>query len=255
MTGNKYTTVSNIGNVELTESPHKFGTTGGGRLSLSHPSSIPYLKGARVRFYLASTSPARLATLRSSGIEPIVVPSEVDEDAAVAAAEAAAGGPLDPAAMVLLLAQAKAEAVVNSDIDGLVLGGDSAFVLDGVTYGKPHTPEVALERWQKQRGRTGHLYSGHWLINHSGGKTNAAVGEVTVAEVTFSADMSDAEIQAYVSSGEPLKVAGAFTIDSLGAAFIDRIVGDPSTVVGVSVPALRRMAAELGVFWPDLWNR
>ena len=80
------------------------------------------------------------------------------------------------------------------------------------------------------------------------------MGEVTVAEVTFSGDMSDAEIQAYVSSGEPLKVAGAFTIDSLGAAFIDRIDGDPSTVVGVSVPALRRMANELGVFWPDLWN-
>jgi septum formation protein len=204
--------------------------------------------------YLASTSPARLATLRSSGIEPVVVPSEVDEDAAVAAAEAEAGGPLSPEDMVQLLAQAKAEAVLTPEIDGLVLGGDSAFVLDGVTYGKPHTPDVAWQRWQLQRGRTGKLYSGHWLIDHTGGRTHSAIGEVTVADVTFSADISDQELEAYISSGEPLKVAGAFTIDSLGAAFIERIEGDPSTVVGVSVPAVRRMANQLGVFWPQLWN-
>lgn len=207
-----------------------------------------------MRLYLASTSPARLATLRSSGIEPVVVPSEVDEDAAVAAAEAEAGGPLSPEDMVLLLAQAKAEAVLTPEMDGLVLGGDSAFVLDGVTYGKPHTPDVAWQRWQLQRGRTGKLYSGHWLIDHTGGRTHSAIGEVTVADVTFSADISDQELEAYISSGEPLKVAGAFTIDSLGAAFIERIEGDPSTVVGVSVPAVRRMANQLGVFWPQLWN-
>ncbi|WP_281640453.1 Maf family protein [Aurantimicrobium minutum] len=207
-----------------------------------------------MRLYLASTSPARLATLRSSGIEPVVVPSEVDEDAAVAAAEAEAGGPLSPEDMVLLLARAKAEAVLTPEIDGLVLGGDSAFVLDGVTYGKPHTPDVAWQRWQLQRGRTGKLYSGHWLIDHTGGRTHSAIGEVTVADVTFSADISDQELEAYISSGEPLKVAGAFTIDSLGAAFIERIEGDPSTVVGVSVPAVRRMANQLGVFWPQLWN-
>ncbi|MDH6238940.1 Maf family protein [Aurantimicrobium minutum] len=207
-----------------------------------------------MRLYLASTSPARLATLRSSGIEPVVVPSEVDEDAAVAAAEAEAGGPLSPEDMVQLLAQAKAEAVLTPEIDGLVLGGDSAFVLDGVTYGKPHTPDVAWQRWQLQRGRTGKLYSGHWLIDHTGGRTHSAIGEVTVADVTFSADISDQELEAYISSGEPLKVAGAFTIDSLGAAFIERIEGDPSTVVGVSVPAVRRMANQLGVFWPQLWN-
>ena len=207
-----------------------------------------------MRLYLASTSPARLATLRSSGIEPVVVPSEVDEDAAVAAAEAEAGGPLSPEDMVLLLAQAKAEAVLTPEIDGLVLGGDSAFVLDGVTYGKPHTTDVAWQRWQLQRGRTGKLYSGHWLIDHTGGRTHSAIGEVTVADVTFSADISDQELEAYISSGEPLKVAGAFTIDSLGAAFIERIEGDPSTVVGVSVPAVRRMANQLGVFWPQLWN-
>lgn len=213
-----------------------------------------------MRFYLASTSPARLATLRSAGIEPIVVPSEVDEDAVVAQAEESNGGPLDPADMVALLAQAKAEAVLGTliegeVIDGIVLGGDSAFVLDGVTYGKPHTPDVALERWKVQRGKTGQLFSGHWMIDHRGGKNNAAIGEVTMADVTFADDISDAELASYIDSGEPLKVAGAFTIDSLGAAFIDRIEGDPSTVVGVSVPGLRRMASKLGIFWPELWNR
>jgi septum formation protein len=213
-----------------------------------------------VRFYLASTSPARLATLRSSGIEPVVAPSDVDEDAAVQAAEAERGHALSPAEMVLLLAQAKAEAVAGTlvqgePIDGLVLGGDSAFVLDDVIYGKPHTPEVALERWVAQRGRTGTLYSGHWLIDHRGGSSNASAGEVTVAEVTFANDISDDELASYIRSGEPLKVAGAFTIDSLGAAFIDHISGDPSTVVGVSVPALRRLVSKLGIFWPDLWNR
>jgi septum formation protein len=212
-----------------------------------------------MRLYLASTSPARLATLRAAGIEPFVVPSEVDEDEAVRIAEAV-NGPLSPSTMVELLAKAKAEAVLHTlvngaPIDGLVLGGDSAFVLDDTIYGKPHTAEVARERWHLQRGRTGHLYSGHWLIDHRGGRMNSAVGEVAVAAVTFASDISDAELDAYIASGEPLKVAGAFTIDSLGAPFIERIEGDPSTVVGVSVPTLRRLAGRLDVFWPNLWNR
>jgi septum formation protein len=208
-----------------------------------------------VHLYLASTSPARLATLRAAGIEPSVVPSDVDEDAVVAAAEAT-GEKLSPEQMVLLLAQAKAEAVVSPGMTGLVLGGDSAFVLDGEIFGKPHTPDVATRRWHAQRGRTGHLYSGHWLINVVDGiPSTPGVGEVSVAAVTFADDISDAEIEAYVASGEPLKVAGAFTIDSLGAAFIDRIEGDPSTVIGVSLPTVRRLARELNVEWPLLWNR
>jgi septum formation protein len=208
-----------------------------------------------VHLYLASTSPARLATLRAAGIEPSVVPSDVDEDAVVAAAEAT-GEKLSPEQMVLLLAQAKAEAVVSPGMTGLVLGGDSAFVLDGEIFGKPHTPDVATGRWHAQRGRTGHLYSGHWLINVVDGiPSTPGVGEVSVAAVTFADDISDAEIEAYVASGEPLKVAGAFTIDSLGAAFIDRIEGDPSTVIGVSLPTVRRLARELNVEWPLLWNR
>ena len=208
-----------------------------------------------MRLYLASTSPARLATLRAAGIDPVVVPSHVDEDGLVAATELERGHVLDPAEMVLLLARAKAEAVITPDMHGLVLGGDSAFVLDGVTYGKPHEPHVARERWLTQRGHTGELFSGHWLIQVSHGEVIAAVGDVAVAGVTFANDISDADLDSYIDSGEPLQVAGAFTIDSLGGPFITRIDGDPSTVIGVSLPTVRRLAIKLGVFWPDLWNR
>jgi septum formation protein len=207
-----------------------------------------------MRLYLASTSPARLTLLRAAGIEPVVVPSHVDEEAAVAAASI--DGPLGAAAMVQLLARAKAEAVATElggeQEDALIVGGDSAFELAGRIYGKPHLTEVARERWLLQRGGTGVLHSGHWLIDRRDG---SGVGAVAAAEVTFVDDMEDGEIDAYVASGEPLSVAGAFTIDSLGGPFIDRIVGDPSTVVGLSLPTLRRLVRSLGVDWTDLWNR
>jgi septum formation protein len=207
-----------------------------------------------VRLYLASTSPARLATLRSAGIEPAVLPSEVDEDAAVAAA-----GPIAPPDMVLLLARAKAEAVAGrlvdgEPIDGFILGGDSAFELDGIVYGKPHLAEVARERWMLQRGRTGHLHSGHWLIDHRGGAVRGAVGAVATAGVTFASDISEHEIDEYIATGEPLQVAGAFTIDSLGAPFITSVDGDPHAVVGLSLSTLRSLLLEFGVAWPALWN-
>jgi septum formation protein len=205
-----------------------------------------------MRLYLASTSPARLATLRAVGIEPVALPSHVDEEAAVAAA-----GPLSPPAMVMLLARLKAEAVAGSDheFDGLILGGDSAFELDGIVYGKPHLPEVARERWRAQRGRTGVLHSGHWLIDARGGIVGAAVGAPAAATVRFASDITDAEIDAYVASGEPLEVAGAFTIDAKGAGFIEGIDGDPHTVVGLSVSLLRTLVRSLGIEWTDLWNR
>ncbi len=209
-----------------------------------------------MRLYLASTSPARLALLRAAGIEPIVVPSHVDEVAAVAAAEAE-HGPLPAATMVQLLARLKAEAVRGDlhgePIDGFIFGGDSAFELDGGIYGKPHTPEAARERWQAQRGRTGRLHSGHWLIDHRNGTENQAVGRAAVAAVTF-ADITDAEIDAYIATEEPLEVAGAFTIDSLGGPFISRVEGDPSTVVGLSLSTLRELVRELGVEWTSLWR-
>jgi septum formation protein len=205
-----------------------------------------------VRLYLASTSPARLATLRAVGIEPIPIPSHVDEEAAVASA-----GSMTPAEMVMLLARRKAEAVAESgtEFDGLILGGDSAFELDGEVYGKPHLPEVARERWHAQRGRAGVLHSGHWLIDARGGIVGSAVGGVAAATVYFAGDITDDEIDAYIATGEPLEVAGAFTIDSKGAGFIERVEGDPHAVVGLSVPLLRVLVRQLGIEWTDLWNR
>lgn len=202
-----------------------------------------------VRLYLASTSPARLATLRAAGIEPVPIAPGVDEEAAVAEA-----GPLSPPDMVMLLARLKAEAVVSArdDLQGLVLGGDSAFELDGTVYGKPHLPEVARERWRAQRGRSGMLHSGHWLIDT---RTGRAVGAPAAARVTFAADITDAEVDAYLATGEPLEVAGAFTIDARGAAFIERIEGDPSAVIGLSIPLLRTLTRRLAIEWTDLWNR
>ena len=205
-----------------------------------------------MQLYLASTSPARLATLRAVGIEPIPLPSHVDEEAAVAGA-----GPLTPADMVLLLARLKAEAVAESDqeFDGLILGGDSAFELEGAVYGKPHLPEVARERWHAQRGRSGVLHSGHWLIDARAGIVGRAVGGVAAATVHFAGDITDAEIDAYIATGEPLEVAGAFTIDSKGAGFITGVDGDPHAVVGLSVPLVRTLVRSLGIEWTDLWNR
>ena len=207
-----------------------------------------------MRLYLASTSPARLAILRAAGVEPVLLSSGVDEEAVATAA-----GPLDGPGLVALLAQAKAEAVMGTlvdgtPIDGFVLGGDSAFELDGELFGKPHRPEIARERWLAQRGRTGLLHSGHWLIDHRGGSIGGAAGGVSTASVTF-AEVSEAEIDAYVATGEPLSVAGAFTIDSLGAAFITRVEGDPHAVVGLSVSLLRELLLGFGVAWPELWNQ
>lgn len=211
-----------------------------------------------MRLYLASTSPARLQTLRAAGIEPIALPPGVDEEAAVAAREAEVG-PLPAPEMVQLLARAKAEALIGAThdggpIDGLILGGDSAFLTGGAIHGKPHTPEVAKARWLAQNGGHGDLWSGHWLIDHRGGEVRGAVGRADMATVRFAA-LDEAEIDAYVATGEPLFVAGAFTVDSLGGPFIRRVEGDPSTVVGLSLSTLRDLVRELGVEWTSLWNR
>lgn len=208
-----------------------------------------------MQLILASASPARLALLRQAGIKPIVAPTDLDEELLVAAHEAE-HGPLAPADFVVLLARAKAEALLDQDpltgFDGLVLGGDSALELDGAMLGKPHTPDRARERWLAQRGRSATLHSGHWLLRVRDGRIQQSAGVATATHLDFSPDIDDAEIDAYVASGEPLEVAGAFTIDGRGAAFIDRIDGDPSTVIGLSIPAVRRLARELGVAWPTL---
>lgn len=224
-----------------------------------------------MRLYLASSSPARKMLLEQAGVRPVILPSNVDEDAALARYAAARSTTVDaltPAEIVLELARLKTRDVAEhgtdpetgAPLDGLVLGGDSLFELDGVVYGKPHRPEVARTRWQAQRGRTGTLWSGHWLIDRRqdsgapGPGTRDGFGAVASATVTFVDDLSDDEIDTYIATGEPLNVAGAFTVDSLGAPFIERIEGDPSTVVGMSLPTVRRLARDLGVPWVALWG-
>lgn len=209
---------------------------------------------------LASTSPARLMLLRQAGIEPITRAPETDEDALAAAAVAERGAPLPPAELVLLLARAKAADVAgrlaaeHPDFDGIVIGGDSMFAIGGAVYGKPYTAEEATRRWREMRGTTGILHSGHCVYRLQPGHPPREATAVAEASVTFADDVSDEEIAAYVASGEPLHVAGAFTVDSLGGAFITRVDGDPSTVVGMSLSTVRRLAGELDVVWTDLWS-
>ncbi|MDX2376995.1 Maf family nucleotide pyrophosphatase [Microbacterium sp. LRZ72] len=212
-----------------------------------------------MRVCLASTSPARRMLLRQVGIEPELVAPEVDEEAVIEAVEAAESRVLTPDEHVALLARRKAADVVarltleDPGFDGLVIGGDSMFELDGAVLGKPHTPERAIERWHAMRGRTGTLHSGHSVFRVSADGGAHEEHAVARASVTFVADVTDAEIEAYVATGEPLGVAGAFTVDSLGAAFIERVEGDPSTVVGMSLSTVRMLVRRLGVDWTSLW--
>lgn len=200
---------------------------------------------------LASRSPARLSTLRSAGIEPTVIVSTVDEDAALAAASdrhAAQGwGHLGPADAVLTLARAKAEDVARvHDTDAIVLGCDSMLEFAGDVLGKPADAATARERWRAMRGHTGVLHTGHWLVDDRAGGTGATLGATSSTVVRF-ADLTDAEVDAYVATGEPLNVAGAFTVDGLGGPYVEAIEGDYHGVVGVSLPLLRHLLADVGV--------
>jgi len=205
-----------------------------------------------VQVYLASTSPARRHTLTQVGLTPVILDHSVDEEALVA--QATQDGPVPPSVIVQLLARAKAEDACVPGVTGLVIGGDSVFAVDGEVFGKPHTPENAKQRWLRQRGKTGVLYSGHWVADVKDGVIMGGQGEHTEASVTFRNDITDEEIDAYIATGEPLKVAGAFTIDARGAAFIDRIDGDPYTVVGMSVAKLRELIRRMGYSFTDLWE-
>jgi septum formation protein len=186
------------------------------------------------RFVLASASPARLATLRAAGVEPEVIVSGVDEDAITADSTAE---------LVTRLAEAKAETVAGGLAgSALVLGCDSMLELDGRPLGKPGTIEVARARWRQMRGRTGVLHTGHCLIDTGTGRRATKDG---ATEVRF-ADVTDAEIEAYCSTGEPVEVAGAFTVDGLGGWFVEGVTGDHHNVVGVSLPVVRGLLAVLG---------
>ncbi|CAB4873994.1 MAG: septum formation inhibitor Maf [Actinobacteria bacterium] len=198
-----------------------------------------------VRLVLASASPARKRVLIDAGITPIVQVSNVDEE--TLGDELA---PITPADLALALARAKALDVAAHFVghaDTVVVGCDSVFELDGIAYGKPLTPAVAVERIRMMSGRTGHLHTGHWVV-----LGDRSAGAIATTSITF-ATMTEDEIDAYVATGEPLNVAGSFTLDGHSAAFVRRIDGDPSNVIGISMPTLRDLIGDLGITWPRLW--
>lgn len=204
-----------------------------------------------MRLVLASASPARLSVLRAAGLDPVVRVSDVDEDALLAAHAAA------PAAeKVTLLAGAKATTVARTCEDAgvvLVVGCDSMLHIDGELVGKPHSADVARARWQAMAGRTGELVTGHAVLRVVDGEIEQVAEGHAVTTVRF-ASPTDAELEAYLATGEPLAVAGSFTLDGLGGWFVDGIDGDPSNVIGISLPLVRRLLGSLGVSPTDLWT-
>ncbi|MDQ0986588.1 nucleoside triphosphate pyrophosphatase [Streptomyces sp. V2I9] len=194
------------------------------------------------RLVLASASPARLGLLRQAGFAPEVIVSGVDEDALSAPT---------PAELALVLARAKAAAVAERPeaAGALVIGCDSVLELDGEALGKPADAEEATARWKSMRGRSGVLQTGHSVIDTASGRTASA----TASTVVRFGEPTDAEVAAYVASGEPLHVAGAFTLDGRSAPFVDAIEGDHGNVIGLSLPLLRRLLGELDVSVTELW--
>jgi septum formation protein len=196
------------------------------------------------RLVLASASPARRALLTAAGIDADVRVSGVDESAVAAE---------DAYTVSLALARMKARTVaarLRAEPGVLVLGCDSVLAFDGEVLGKPADPAEATKRWQAMRGRSGVLHTGHYLTELVTGRQ---AEEVATTVVHF-AGLTDEEIEAYVATGEPLNVAGAFTIDGRGGAFVERIEGDPGNVIGLSLPLLRRLLGEFGVAITELWR-
>ncbi|PCG87599.1 septum formation inhibitor Maf [Streptomyces sp. WZ.A104] len=194
------------------------------------------------RLVLASASPARLGLLRQAGFAPEVIVSGVDEDELSAPT---------PGELALVLARAKAAVVAERPeaAGALVIGCDSVLELDGEALGKPADAEEATARWKSMRGRSGILRTGHSVIDTAAGRTASA----TASTVVRFGEPSDDEVAAYVASGEPLHVAGAFTLDGRSAPFIDSIEGDHGNVIGLSLPLLRRLLGELDLSVTDLW--
>lgn len=204
------------------------------------------------RLVLGSASEGRRRVLRQAGVEPTVVVSGVDEDAIIAAL----GSDAAPGEVVRSLAEAKAEHVVTL-LDAalasncVVIGCDSMLYIDGRLVGKPASIDAARQQWQSMGGRSGQLHTGHSLIRLVDGEAHRVV-ESAFTTVHF-AEPSAVELDAYLASGEALAVAGAFTLDGLGGWFVDRIEGDPSNVVGLSLPLLRRMLGQVGLTVADFW--
>ncbi|MEU8107383.1 nucleoside triphosphate pyrophosphatase [Nonomuraea muscovyensis] len=190
---------------------------------------------------LASASPARLALLRSAGLDPKVIVSGVDEDSYSAHS---------PAALSLVLAKAKAAAVASGLDEGLVIGCDSILELDGRPYGKPASQEEVAERWRVMRGRTGRLVTGHCVIDVAAGRQAA---EVATTVIRFGRP-TDEEVAAYAATGEPLALAGAFSIEGRGGWFVESIEGDHGNVLGISLPLVRHLFEELGCAVTSFWR-
>jgi len=195
-----------------------------------------------MRLVLASQSPSRRMLLEQGGVTPVLRPAHIDEDAVIASLLDAS-----PSAIVSTLARAKAETAIAEFPDDVVVGCDSMLLLDGELLGKPHTVEATVERWKAQRGKEAQLLTGHavwfggeWVVD-------------TVATTIRFGDVSDADIQAYAESGQPLECAGAFTLEALGSWFIDSIDGDPTSVIGLSMPLLRRCLYRFGLNASDFW--
>jgi len=206
------------------------------------------------RVVLGSASTGRLRVLRSAGIDPLVLVSGVDEDAAIAAL----GANPDPAAVVTTLARAKADAVAheldtNVTADCVVIGCDSMLYVDGELRGKPGTPEQARRQWNSMAGRAGQLFTGHCVIRMLDARIVATETSAEVTTVRFGIP-TEAELTAYIASGEPLNVAGAFTIDGLGGWFVDGVDGDPSNVVGLGLTVTRRLLEAVDLSIGDLWG-
>jgi septum formation protein len=194
------------------------------------------------RIVLASQSTSRKRLLEGAGLKPTIIVSHVDEETDFFNA-------MTPADMVIALAISKAHTVREQiDYPAIIIGCDSTFDVDGISFGKPGTPEVAVERAKKISGRTGLLHTGHCIIDTSQG---IEIADRVTTKVTFT-DMTDEEIADYVASGEPLHVAGGFTLDGFGSPFIPVIEGDYTNVVGLSMPFLLKAMKQLGYSWPEV---
>jgi len=205
------------------------------------------------RLVLGSASPGRLTVLRQAGIDPLVVVSGVDEDAVIAAL----GPDTSPGDVVRVLAQAKADQVA-AKLDAavaancVVIGCDSMLYIGGRLIGKPSSTDAARSQWKSMGGRSGHLYTGHCLLRVLDGSISQRASESSATTVHF-ATPTPADLEAYIGSGEPLAVAGGFTLDGLGGWFVDRIEGDPSNVIGLSLPLTRSLLQRVGVSVAELW--
>ena len=198
-----------------------------------------------MKIVLASGSTSRLSILRNAGVEPFVDPPNVDEQSIITSLNDA-----EPADVLTSLAAAKAAAIAGKHPDDVIIAADSMLLLDGELQGKPHTVEATIERWKNQRGKTAHLMTGHCIISPG---ERAVYEHVASTTVTFGIP-SDYDIERYAASGEPLPCAGAFTLEALGGWFIDRIEGDPSNVIGLSLPVVRAALYSFGLHVSQFWK-